>query len=370
MEKIPETRLEQELEELEKTRDEERKELKIQKIEKKTKEKDEQMERLKEEKEKKKIIEDIEEAEMREKVKKEKPRAGFFKKLKEKIVTKRISAEKFEKLFWNLEVVLLENNVAVEVIDKIKEDLKKELVDTPIPRGKVLPKIENSLKNSIESLFDVEKINLLSNIRKKKEKGEPYVICFVGVNGSGKTTTIAKLANLFKKEGLLPVIAAGDTFRAAAIDQLEEHAKKVGVKVIKHDYGADSAAVAFDAIKYAKAKAMDVVLIDTAGRQHSNINLMEELAKVIRVSKPDITIFIGESITGNDCVEQAKEFSKVTNVNGIILSKADVDDKGGAAISISYVTKKPILYLGTGQGYDDLTEFDSRLIVKSLGLEG
>jgi len=166
--------------------------------------------------------------------------------------------------------------------------------------------------------------------------------------------------NLFKKNGLKCVIAASDTFRAAAIQQLQEHADKLGVKMIKHDYGADPAAVAFDAIKYAEANRADVVLIDTAGRLHSNVNLMDEMKKVVRVAKPDLKIFIGESITGNDCVEQAKKFNEAIGIDGIILAKADLDDRGGAAISVSFVTKKPILYIGTGQGYDDL----SRLIRK------
>ena len=165
-------------------------------------------------------------------------------------------------------------------------------------------------------------------------------------------------------------MAASDTFRAAAIQQLEEHADRLSIKLIKHDYGADSAAVAFDAISHAKAHNIDVVLIDTAGRLQSNTNLMDELKKVVRITKPDLILFIGESITGNDCVEQAKTFNQEIGIDGIILSKSDIDEKGGAAISVSYVTKKPILYLGTGQGYDDLIRFDPKIIIGSLGLEG
>ena len=163
------------------------------------------------------------------------------------------------------------------------------------------------------------------------------------------------------------VLAAADTFRAAAIDQLQLHADKLKVKLIKHDYGSDPAAVAFDAVKHAQSTDKDVVLIDTAGRIHSNINLMEELSKIIRVAKPDLKIFVGESITGNDCTEQAKKFDDAVGIDGIILSKADVDDKGGAAISVSYVTKKPILYLGIGQEYDDLEFFKKESILQSIG---
>ena len=299
---------------------------------------------------------------------------GFFTKITETFTKIQISEEKFEELFWDLEVVLLENNVAVEVIEKIKRDLKKELMNGKVSRKGVEDLILSTLRQSITELFDVEKIDLIQKIKDKRknsghdEPHEPYIIAVIGVNGSGKTTSIAKLAHKFQKNGLKIVLAASDTFRAAAIQQLEEHANNLNVKMIKHDYNSDPAAVAFDAIKYAEAKDIDVVIIDTAGRLHSNTNLMRELEKVIRVCKPDIKIFVGESITGNDCVEQAKEFDKAVGIDAIILAKADVDDKGGAAISVSYILQRPILYLGTGQTYDDLKEFDSKLIIESLEL--
>jgi fused signal recognition particle receptor len=293
---------------------------------------------------------------------------GFFTKITETFTKIKITEEKFEEIFWELEVVLLENNVAVEVIDKIKRDLKRELMTEKVSRKSVEDLVLSTLKQSIIELFDVEKINLIENIKNKRKSNQPYIISIIGVNGSGKTTSIAKLAHKFQKEGLSVVLAASDTFRAAAIQQLEEHANRLEIKIIKHDYNSDPAAVAFDAIKYAEAKNIDVVLIDTAGRLHSNTNLMRELEKVIRVCKPDIKIFVGESITGNDCVEQAKEFDKAVGIDAIILAKADVDDKGGAAISVSYILKRPILYLGTGQTYDDLKEFDSDIIIKSLEL--
>ncbi len=296
----------------------------------------------------------------------EKPeeKKGFFAKLKQAVTTKKISEQQFEDLFWDVEVALLENNVAVEVIEKIKVDLKTVLVDQPIPRGSIESTILSTLKQSLSSLFDVEQIDLFANIKAKK----PYVICFVGINGSGKTTTIAKFAHMLQNEKLGVVMAAADTFRAAAIDQLQTHADKLNLKLIKHDYGSDPAAVAFDAIKHAEAANKDVVLIDTAGRLHSNINLIDEMKKIVRVAKPDLILFIGESITGNDCVQQAQQFDEAVGINGIILSKADIDEKGGAAISVSYVTKKPILYLGTGQNYDDLKKFDANLLIESLGL--
>jgi fused signal recognition particle receptor len=287
---------------------------------------------------------------------------GFFRRITEKITTKRISESQFDDLFWDLELVMLENNVAVEVIEKIKADLKKDLTEKPIPRGKIEDTVINSLKNSVSELFDVDQIDLLAKLKEKK----PLVICFVGINGSGKTTSIAKVANMFLKNKASVVLAAADTFRAAAIDQLQLHADKLGVKLIKHDYGADAAAVAFDAVKHAEAKDRDVVLIDTAGRLHSDHNLVEEMKKIVRVSKPDLILFVGESITGNDCTEQAQKFDEAVGIDGIILSKADVDEKGGAAISVSYVTKKPILYIGVGQEYDDLESFDKEKILGSL----
>jgi len=299
--------------------------------------------------------------------KEEEPK-GLFTKITETFTKIQISEEKFEELFWELEVVLLENNVAVEVIDKIKRDLKKELMSGKVSRKGVEELIIATLRQSIIELFDVEKIDLIKNIKEKRKSGQPYIIAIIGVNGSGKTTSIAKLAHKFQKEGLSIVLAASDTFRAAAIQQLEEHANNLNVKMVRHDYNSDPAAVAFDAIKYAEAKNIDVVLIDTAGRLHSNTNLMRELEKIIRVCKPDIKIFVGESITGNDCVEQAKEFDKAVGIDAIILAKADVDDKGGAAISVSYILQRPILYLGTGQTYDDLKEFDSKMILESLEL--
>ncbi len=164
------------------------------------------------------------------------------------------------------------------------------------------------------------------------------------------------------------MLAAADTFRAASIEQLEEHGGRLGVKVIKHDYKADPAAVVFDAIAHAKARRIDCVLIDTAGRQHSNQDLMMEMKKIARVAKADLKLFVGEAITGNDCVEQVREFNKAVEIDGIVLSKLDIDEKGGAALSVSYVSGKPILFVGVGQRYDDLERFSKEKIMKNLGI--
>lgn len=311
--------------------------------------------------------ETFEEVEIKEEVAKkeeteesvEKPKKmGFF----EKLTSKKLDESKFEDLFWDLEVALLENNVSVKVIDKIKQDLKDALVNQSMKRGKILDTIKETLSKSLKEILDFEKIDVMKKIESKK----PYVICFFGINGSGKTTTIAKFANMLLKNNKTVVLAAADTFRAAAIDQLQEHANKLDVKLIKQDYGSDPAAVAFDAIKHAESKNIDVVLVDTAGRLHSNANLLEEMKKIVRVSNPDLKIFVGESITGNDCVEQAENFNESIGIDGIILSKADIDEKGGASISVGYVTEKPILYIGTGQEYDDFEEFNAEKVLKNL----
>ncbi len=292
----------------------------------------------------------------------EEKKKGFFGKIKQSFTTKTITADKFEDLFWDLELTLLENNVSVEVIEKIKEDLKEELVNKPLPRD-VLKKIEETLARTMNEILTFNQIDIIKKSKNKK----PLIIAFFGINGCGKTTSIAKLANYLKENGKSVVLAACDTFRAAAIQQLEEHANKLGVKMIKHDYGSDAAAVAFDAVKHAEKNGIDIVLIDTAGRLHSNTNLMAELEKIIRVTNPDLKIFVGESITGNDCIEQAKKFNELVEMDGAILTKADIDEKGGAPLSIAYTIKKPILFLGMGQEYKDLEVFDKKVILNRLG---
>lgn len=292
---------------------------------------------------------------------------GFFRRaFSGKIL---ITEEKFENFFWELELMLLENNVAYEVIEEIKKELAEKIIGKEFQRGKIQDVLSSSIKEIIEKIL-LQPFDLIEKIKQERGKSDetkrPYVILFLGINGSGKTTTLAKLAYLLKKNGLSCVLAASDTFRAAAIQQLEKHAEALGIRLIKHDYGADAAAVAYDSIEYAKAKGIDAVLIDSAGRLHSNRNLMDELAKLVRVSKPDLKIFVGEMLTGNDCIEQAKEFDKAVGIDAVILTKSDVDEKGGTAISIGYMLKKPILFLGTGQKYSDLEEFDKKKIMDKI----
>ena len=251
-------------------------------------------------------------------------------------------------------------------IDKIKEDLRKNLVDKPINRGEVDGIIEKSLKESIFELLDIGKIDVVNLVREKGEK--PFVIVFFGVNGVGKTTTIAKLSKLFLDNNFRVVLGAADTFRKGSIEQLDEWGKRLGVKVIKQQYGADSASVCFDTVAFAKSHNLDVVILDTAGRQHSNKNLMDELNKINKVVRPDFKIFVAESIVGNDAVEQSKIFNEKVGIDGIILTKTDVDEKGGAIVSIGYASRKPILYLGCGQNLGDLKMYSKEEIIRKIGL--
>ncbi|ADT83480.1 signal recognition particle-docking protein FtsY [Thermococcus barophilus] len=297
----------------------------------------------------------------------------MFGKLKEKlssfvdkVAQTEIKEKDVEEALWDLELELLEADVALEVVEELKEKIKQQLVGQKVKIGTDKKKIvEDAVRKAVlEVLTPERKINLLEMIKAKKEK--PFVIVFVGFNGSGKTTTIAKLAHWLKKHGLSSVIAASDTFRAGAIEQVEEHARRVGVKVIKHRYGADPAAVAYDAIQHAKARGVDVVLVDTAGRNELNRNLMDEMKKIVRVTKPDLVIFVGDALAGNAIIEQARQFNEAVKIDGVILTKLDADARGGAALSISHAIGAPILFVGIGQGYDDLKEFDEKWMIEKI----
>jgi fused signal recognition particle receptor len=210
------------------------------------------------------------------------------------------------------------------------------------------------------------KIDLLKKAEEKRKNGEPFVLLFVGINGTGKTTTIAKVAQFMRDKGYSVVLACSDTYRAGSIEQLEEHAKRLGMRIITHKYGADPAAVAYDAISHAKAHGINVVLIDTAGRMQTNQNLMNELAKVKRVVSPDLTVLTLDSLIGNDAVMQAEEFHKCIGIDATILTKVDADVKGGSALSVTYVTQKPILFIGVGQTYKDLELFNPEKFVNMI----
>ena len=209
-------------------------------------------------------------------------------------------------------------------------------------------------------------IDLLKMAEEKRKKKEPLVLMFVGINGTGKTTTIAKVAHFLRDKGYSVVLAGADTYRAGSIEQLEEHGKRLGIRVIKSNYGGDPAAVAYDAVNHAKAHGINIVLIDTAGRMQTNQNLMNELVKVKRVIGPDLTIFTVDSLIGNDAVQQAEEFNKAVGIDATILTKVDADVKGGSALSVTYVTQKPILFIGVGQAYKDLELFKPEKFVNMV----
>lgn len=285
-------------------------------------------------------------------------KVSIIRRVKKRVVEKKLSASDLESIFKPLELSLLESGVAFEVIARVRKELESQMVNKPIKRGKT----ESIVNKALENAF----VSVLMRPEVPSFKKKPTVIMFVGVNGAGKTTSLAKFCNWLKKRKKSCVLAASDTFRAASIEQLEKHAAKLGVRVIKHDYGSDAAAVAYDAVEHARSKGIDVVLIDTAGRSHANVNLMDELRKIKRVAKPDYIFFIGDALVGNDAVEQAESFNEAVGIDFSMLAKADVDQKGGAILSVAYVTKKPILFLGTGQGYDDLEVFDKDKILKRI----
>jgi len=265
---------------------------------------------------------------------------------------------------WALEMALLESDVALPVAEEIVSSVKSDLIGH---KKKIIANTgqlaEDSLRSALTKMLSANHLDFDDYI---KTKEKPIKILFVGVNGTGKTTSIAKLARYLMDRSYSVVLAAGDTFRAGAIEQLEVHGERLGLKVIKHKTGGDPAAVIFDAVEYARAHNKDVVLADTAGRLHTNINLMDQMKKIVRVTNPDLLIFVDEAIAGNDAVERARLFNESVPIGGTILTKTDADAKGGSAISIAYITGKPVLFLGVGQDYTDLVKFEPKWLVDRL----
>lgn len=302
-----------------------------------------------------------------EKVKPKKPakeKLSLKERIVKRVTEKTLSDEEFNDIFNALEMDLLTSNVAVEVIEALKTNLKDVLVGRSFKRKEVSEGVADALRNAISDLLIEGDVNAV--LKKLKESEEPVSFMFVGTNGSGKTTTIAKFAKFLIDKGFSVVLAACDTFRAASIEQLEVHAQRLGIKVVKHAYGSDAAAVAFDALEHAKAKGINAVLIDTAGRSHSNVNLMKELEKIKRVINPDYTIFVGDALTGNEVIAQCRDFSQAASFDYAILTKTDVDENGGAIISVSHATGVPILFLGVGQEYTDLKLFKKKEIAEQI----
>ena len=297
----------------------------------------------------------------------EKLKSGL-KGLVNKVTTTELKSENLRPILSEFKMSLAENDVALPVAERICDEMEKRLDGIQVKRLEDRKGIvEKNLREVLlEIMLTNNRIDLLKAVAEKRKKSEPFVIAFVGINGTGKTTTIAKVARFLNKKGFSVVLGCSDTYRAGSIEQLEEHSKRLGIRMVKHKYGADPAAVAYDTIEHAKAHAINVVLIDTAGRMQTNQNLMNELAKVKRVVNPDLTILTVDSLTGNDAVMQAEEFHKSVGVDATILTKVDADIKGGSALSVTYVTKKPILFIGVGQRYDDLEEFVPEKFVQMI----
>ena len=283
-------------------------------------------------------------------------------------VKKTLTEDKIEDAINDLRILLISNDVALDTADEICKNLIESFEGQQITRLKSTKKILfDTLKDIIIGILTPEKeIDLISEIKIKNSSGQPYILVFLGINGTGKTTTIAKVAHLLKENNINCVAAASDTFRAGAIEQLSKHMDNVGITVIKHGYKSDPSSVAYDAIEHAKAKKIDVVLIDTSGRQTTNRNLMMEMQKMVRVAQPDLVVFIGDSLAGNDVLYQAREFDRHVGIDANILTKFDADSKGGSALSISFETKKPILFVGIGQGYNDLEPFNKDFFISSI----
>ena len=291
-----------------------------------------------------------------------------FSNLYDRIAKTELTGKDLDNVLDEFQLSLIENDVAVSAADFISNELREKLKDVQFarftdPRTRVKVILQEVLLSLLQR---GGQLDIFALIDKKKSVGEPAVLVFIGINGTGKTTSVAKLAHVLQKKGRTVILAASDTYRSGSIEQLEEHARRIGVRVIKHQYGADPAAVAFDAVNYAKAHRINAVLIDTAGRMQNNKNLLEEMRKIVRVTNPDLTILVVDALTGNDAVEQGKVFSEAVKIDGIILAKLDADVKGGSAISLSYIMGKPVAMVGTGQKYDDLEPFQAEAIVKNL----
>ncbi len=297
----------------------------------------------------------------------EKLRAGL-NSLVSKVTLTELKTKNLQPLLSDFKLNLIENDVALPVAERICDEMENRLRGIEVGRFENRKNIvKKHLNDVILGILDTgKKVDLLRLVEEKMRVGEPFIIAFVGINGTGKTTSIAKIASLLMKKGYTVVLAGSDTYRAGSIEQLEEHAKRLKIRAIRHNYGADPAAVAFDTIKHAKAHGVNVVLIDTAGRIQTNKNLMNELAKIKRIVNPDLTLLVVDALTGNDAVIQAEEFNESIGIDGTILTKVDADVKGGSALSVTYVTGRPILYIGVGQMYEDLQPFEPEQFMQMM----
>ncbi|WXG45342.1 MAG: signal recognition particle-docking protein FtsY [Candidatus Atabeyarchaeum deiterrae] len=299
----------------------------------------------------------------------------MFEKLKDalgkfvsSVAKKELSEKRLDDAFQDLKVLLAGNDVSYKVAEAICDEVKRRLLGIKVGLTRNIKKLVfDALKESVSAILEQGgEVDILKLSDEKKKAGSPLVLMAVGINGTGKTMTLAKLAYFLRKKGFSCVFAAADTFRAGSIEQLEKHGQALGIRVIKHTYGADAAAVAWDSVEHARAHHVNIVLIDTAGRMQTNKNLLDEMSKIHRVVTPDLVLFIGDALTGNDAVEQAEKFNQTVAISGTILTKVDADVKGGAAISITYVTKRPILFVGVGQRYQDLETFHPEWFIDKI----
>jgi fused signal recognition particle receptor len=286
----------------------------------------------------------------------------------DKLSKTELTPQNLEPLLWDFKIRLIENDVALSVADEICDELESTLTGAEIGRFEDKKnRVNDVFRQTLQEVMQIpQNLDLFDLVAHQRREHSPLILVFVGVNGTGKTTTIAKLAHRFIEHGYSVVLAGSDTYRAGSIEQLEGHAQNLGIRVIKHSYGSDAAAVAFDAIQYAKNRGINTVLIDTAGRMQTNRNLIDEMKKIVAVAKPHSVLLIVDALTGNDAVEQSRVFNEAVGIDGVILTKLDADVKGGAAISIAHATQKPIIFVGTGQHYGDLTTFQPSLLIDAI----
>jgi len=290
----------------------------------------------------------------------------------QKVTHKSISEQNLDDALSDLQMALLENDVAYEATERINDRVKKTLEGEQI--GLLQSKkdlIKTALYDAILAALTPENpVDLFALLEQRKKAGEPLTLMFLGVNGTGKTTTIAKITQMLQKKGYSVVLACADTFRAGSAEQIQIHADRLNVRVLSRPYGSDPASVAFDAINHARARGINVVLIDTAGRMQTDKNLMAELSKIHRVAEPDLVIFVGDALAGNDAIEQAKTFNEKIGIDAAVLTKVDADAKGGAALSIAIATGKPIIFIGVGQEYSDIEVFNPEWFAQKIVAAG
>jgi fused signal recognition particle receptor len=288
--------------------------------------------------------------------------------LVQKIAQREISDKDITGVLDEFLLVLVQNDVAYDVAKKICDNLRTKLEVTQMRRFSDPTEPAKAVLREV--LLDLLKGSggelLFKVLDENKSQQKPSIILFVGVNGTGKTSTVAKVGYMLQRKGYTVVIAAADTYRTGSIEQIEEHARRIGIRTIKHEYGGDAAAVAFDAANYATSHGTNTVLIDTAGRMQTNKNLLEEMKKIARVANPSLTILVVDALTGNDAVEQGRSFSEAVKIDGVVLTKLDADVKGGSAISMATTVGKPILFATIGQNYEDLISFDPESMVEKI----